>query len=123
MILVGVTGGRWIASSIATVRPSPATRRSPSTETAVGAPSSRIRRNSVTWAPVRRSFVSKLTCGPMAELQGFMFPRSATGSASLLPPPPWHYSGTMLTLEYRTDPAAVAELLPAPLAPADDDPG
>jgi acetoacetate decarboxylase len=59
----------------------------------------------------------------MAELQGFLFPRSATGSSSLLPPPPWHYSGTMLTLEYRTDPAAVAELLPSPLEPADDDPG
>ena len=59
----------------------------------------------------------------MAELQGFLFPRSATGSSSLLPPPPWHYSGTMLTLEFRTDPAAVAELLPAPLEPADDDPG
>ena len=29
----------------------------------------------------------------------------------------------MLTIEYRTDPAAVAELLPAPLEPAADDPG
>jgi acetoacetate decarboxylase len=29
----------------------------------------------------------------------------------------------MLTVEYRTDPRAVAELLPAPLAPAEDDPG
>jgi acetoacetate decarboxylase len=29
----------------------------------------------------------------------------------------------MLTIEYRTDPAAVAELLPAPLQLADDDPG
>jgi acetoacetate decarboxylase len=52
-----------------------------------------------------------------------MFPRSATGRASLVPAPPWHYSGTTLTLEYRTDPAAVAELLPPPLAPAHDDPG
>ena len=59
----------------------------------------------------------------MAEVQGFMFPRSATGRSSLLPNPPWHYSGAMLTLEYRTDPEAVAELLPAPLEPADDDPG
>ena len=59
----------------------------------------------------------------MAEVQGFLFPRTATGRSSLLPPPPWHYSGEMLTLEYRTDPAAVAELLPAPLQPADDDPG
>ena len=54
---------------------------------------------------------------------GFMFPRSGTGRASLVPPPPWHYSGQMLTIEYRTDPAAVAELLPAPLELADDDPG
>ncbi|MEY2957746.1 MAG: hypothetical protein RLZZ01_314 [Actinomycetota bacterium] len=59
----------------------------------------------------------------MADVQGFLFPRTATGSSSLLPAPPWHYSGTMLTLEYRTDPAAVAELLPAPLEPAEDDPG
>jgi len=29
----------------------------------------------------------------------------------------------MLTVEYRTDPARVAELLPHPLAPAPDDPG
>lgn len=59
----------------------------------------------------------------MGHVEGFMFPRTATGRASLLPSPPWHYSGAMLTLEYRTDPAAVAELLPAPLEPADDDPG
>ena len=59
----------------------------------------------------------------MPDLEGFMFPRSATGRSSLVPPPPWHYSGQMLTIEYRTDPATVAELLPAPLAPADDDPG
>jgi acetoacetate decarboxylase len=57
------------------------------------------------------------------DLQGFMFPRSATGRSSLVPSPPWHYSGAMLTVEYRTNPAAVAELLPAPLSLADDDPG
>lgn len=59
----------------------------------------------------------------MADVQGFLFPRTATGRSSLLPNPPWHYSGETLTLEYRTDPAAVAELLPAPLEPAEDDPG
>ena len=59
----------------------------------------------------------------MAHVTGFMFPRSATGRSSLVPSPPWHYSGTMLTVEYRTEPAAVAELLPDPLEPADDDPG
>ncbi len=59
----------------------------------------------------------------MTGARGFMFPRTATGRASLVPPPPWHYSGQMLTVEYRTDPAAVAELLPAPLTLADEDPG
>lgn len=59
----------------------------------------------------------------MAELKGFMFPRTATGQSSILPPPPWHYSGEMLTVEYRSDPDRVAELLPDPLEPADEDPG
>jgi len=52
-----------------------------------------------------------------------MFPRTPTGAGSVLPGPPWHYSGEMLTIEYRTDPANVAELLPDPLTLADDDPG
>ncbi len=43
----------------------------------------------------------------------------------MLPAPPWHYSGDLLTVEYRTDPSAVAELLPTPLQLVDeaDDPG
>ncbi len=59
----------------------------------------------------------------MTDIKGFTFPRSATGNSSLVPQPPWHYSGDMLTIEYRTDPAAVAELLPNPLSPAAEDPG
>ena len=59
----------------------------------------------------------------MAELHGLLYPRTPTGAGSILPSPPWHYSGEMLTIEFRTDPANVAELLPEPLALADDDPG
>ena len=59
----------------------------------------------------------------MAGTTGFFYPRTATGKSSLLPAPPWHYSGSLLTVEYRTDPARVAELLPAPLTLAPDDPG
>ena len=59
----------------------------------------------------------------MADVQGFLYPRTASGKASLIPPPPWFYSGDLLTVEYRTDPARVAELLPAPLELADEDPG
>ena len=56
-------------------------------------------------------------------MKGFLFPRTPTGTASILPDPPWHYSGTMLTLEYRTDISAVEELLPAGFSLADEDPG
>lgn len=62
---------------------------------------------------------------PRSSLQGFVFPRTAAGHSSLLPPPPWHYSGDLLTVEFRTDPSRVAELLPEPLqlVPDDHDPG
>ena len=59
------------------------------------------------------------------DVKGFLFPRTATGRSSLLPNPPWHYSGDLLTVEYRTDPAAVARLLPEgiDLPHDDEDPG
>ncbi|MHB2027979.1 MAG: acetoacetate decarboxylase family protein [Acidimicrobiales bacterium] len=58
-------------------------------------------------------------------LRGVPFPRTPSGAASLLPPLPWHYSGDLLTVEYRTDPSAVAALLPegVSLAHDDEDPG
>jgi hypothetical protein len=59
----------------------------------------------------------------MAELKGFMPPRSPEGRASIVPGPPWHYSGDLLTIEFRTDPDAVAELLPQGVEPAEDEPG
>jgi acetoacetate decarboxylase len=59
----------------------------------------------------------------MTEVQGFFYPRTARGGASLIPHPPWFYSGDLLTVEYRTDPARVAELLPQPLELAPEDPG
>jgi acetoacetate decarboxylase len=59
----------------------------------------------------------------MASVRGYFHPKTATGDASLIPSPPWHYSGDLLTVEYRTDPARVRELLPEPLELADEDPG
>ncbi len=58
-------------------------------------------------------------------LHGLPFPRTPSGRASILPPTPWHYSGDLLTVEYRTDPAAIASLLPdgVSLANGDEDPG
>jgi acetoacetate decarboxylase len=59
----------------------------------------------------------------MPELQGFLYPRSPEGEASIVPDPPWHYSGDVLTVEYRTDPAGVEALLPEGVGLADEDPG
>jgi hypothetical protein len=52
-----------------------------------------------------------------------MLPRTPEGRASIVPEPPWHYSGDVLTVEYRTDPERVQALLPAGVGLADDDPG
>jgi acetoacetate decarboxylase len=59
---------------------------------------------------------------PMADLHGFMLPHSPEGRASLIPAPPWHYSGDVLTLEYRAAAGAVARWLPSPLEPASEEP-
>ena len=59
----------------------------------------------------------------MPDLSGFYAPRSPEGRASIVPAPPWHYSGDVLTIEYRADPANVAALLPDGVDLADDDPG
>ncbi len=59
----------------------------------------------------------------MPELKGFMVPRTPEGRSSIVPPPPWHYSGDVLTIEYRAEPARVAALLPDGVDLADEDPG
>ena len=59
----------------------------------------------------------------VAELKGFFPPRSPEGKAALVPAPPWHYSGDVMTIEYRTDPDRVAQLLPEGVEVADEDPG
>jgi acetoacetate decarboxylase len=51
-----------------------------------------------------------------------MAPRSPQGRASIVPAPPWHYSGDVLTLEYLAAPGSVAAWLPEQLEPADDRP-
>jgi acetoacetate decarboxylase len=53
-------------------------------------------------------------------LTGYTAPLSPDGRASIVPPPPWHYSGDFMIAEYRADPCAVAALLPEELEPAED---
>ena len=59
----------------------------------------------------------------MPELKGFMVPRTPEGRSSVVPRPPWHYSGDVLTIEYRAEPARVAALLPDGVDLAEEDPG
>jgi enduracididine biosynthesis enzyme MppR len=47
-----------------------------------------------------------------AGLQGYSLPLSPTGTSSLVPPPPWHFSGDAIWIEYRVDPDAAAAFLP-----------
>ena len=59
----------------------------------------------------------------MSESSGFLPPLTPSGRGALVPQMPWHYSGTLLTVEYRTDPAKVRAILPAELDLAPEDPG
>jgi hypothetical protein len=91
-----------------TLRPLSNDDRRPGRTRVRRARSALIRRTRTPSAPVR------FTCGSIARervgggvtLRGVPFPRTPTGQASLLPPLPWHYSGDLLTVEYRTDPSA-----------------
>jgi acetoacetate decarboxylase len=57
------------------------------------------------------------------ELDGFAPPFTVSGRSALVPGLPWHYSGDLLTVEYRTDPANVRAVLPDDLELAPEDPG
>src|SRR6188472_4817549 len=49
------------------------------------------------------------------RLAGWSLPLTRTGASSLVPPPPWHYSGDFLIVEYRCDPDAARTFLPPEL--------
>ncbi|MDA8038760.1 MAG: acetoacetate decarboxylase family protein [Actinomycetota bacterium] len=53
-------------------------------------------------------------------LLGWTLPLSPSGRASLLPPPPWHYSGDIISADFTADPEAVAALMPAGIEATED---
>lgn len=59
----------------------------------------------------------------MSALNGFLPPLTPRGNSSLVPQMPWHYSGTLLTVEYLTDPANVRAILPEDIDLAPEEPG
>ncbi|MBF0304092.1 MAG: acetoacetate decarboxylase family protein [Alphaproteobacteria bacterium] len=46
-------------------------------------------------------------------LEGFTPPHTPSGRSALVPPPPWHYAGTVLSLAFAVDAGAANPLLPA----------
>jgi hypothetical protein len=46
------------------------------------------------------------------SLRGYTVPRTPLGQAGLVPPPPWHYVGDFLVIDFHADPDAVRSLLP-----------
>jgi hypothetical protein len=50
-------------------------------------------------------------------LKGFAVPRSPLGIAALIPPPPWHFAGDVLAVEYWSDPDLSAYTLPRGVEP------
>ncbi|MBD0289825.1 MAG: acetoacetate decarboxylase family protein [Thermoleophilia bacterium] len=53
-------------------------------------------------------------------LVGYSLPLTRTGRSSLVPPPPWHYSGDFLLVEFRCHPEAARALLPPELEAGDE---
>jgi len=51
-------------------------------------------------------------------LTGFTAPFTPRGLASLVPPPPWHYAGWLLNVEFTCDVRAAAAFVPAALGAA-----
>jgi len=54
------------------------------------------------------------------SLKGYTIPRTPTGGASMVPPPPWHYIADFLVVDFHADPEIAATLLPQGLEPHPD---
>ncbi|MEV7926012.1 enduracididine biosynthesis enzyme MppR [Kitasatospora sp. NPDC088779] len=53
-------------------------------------------------------------------LRGYSLPLSPSGGSSMLTPPPWHFTGEVVMVDYRVEPEAVAAFLPPGLTPGRD---
>ncbi len=51
---------------------------------------------------------------------GYSLPLSPSGRSSMLTPPPWHFAGEVVMVDYRVDPAVAQRFLPAGLGSGAD---
>lgn len=58
----------------------------------------------------------------LAEMQGYSVPFSPGGTAEIVGGIPWSFGVDILSIQYRTDPDAIAALLPEPLEPSGEQP-
>lgn len=52
--------------------------------------------------------------------KGYTVPLTPRGEAGLVPPPPWHYVGDFLVVDFHADPEACVSLLPEGIEPHPD---
>jgi len=50
-------------------------------------------------------------------LRGWTLPQTATGRSAIVAPPPWHYSGEIIAVDFTASPEAAAALLPSGMVP------
>lgn len=50
-------------------------------------------------------------------LRGWTLPQTATGRSSIVAPPPWHYSGEIIAVDFTAPPDRIAALLPRGMEP------
>jgi enduracididine biosynthesis enzyme MppR len=56
----------------------------------------------------------------LGEPTGYSLPLSPSGTSAMLTPPPWHFSGNVIMVDYRIDADAAAAFLPPGLDPGAD---
>ncbi|HYQ62595.1 enduracididine biosynthesis enzyme MppR [Actinophytocola sp.] len=59
--------------------------------------------------------MSSATTNDVRGPGGFSLPLSPSGEAAMITPPPWHFSGEVVMVDYRVEPDAAARFLPPEL--------
>lgn len=53
-----------------------------------------------------------MTATSLSTPTGYSLPLSPSGTSAMITPPPWHFAGDVIMIDYRVDPDAAARFLP-----------